>query len=440
MAPDPSPDIIQPSQPPADPEATWELTGVDRANHFLVLRGTWLFDGGIDVERLRLSQAELLVHYPRLAGRMRDGARVRLDGSGVPFTHAAEPLLSLELLEGDHRLARRLHPRWNQGRVKRGLTAPMAARLTDLADGQAVTVTCTHACLDGWSFYSMVDNWGRLYRGLELEPPVLDQGLLPAPTERPKDQAVQAAMAAGWAKPSLLRSLPTIAKLAMGMLTNRSRPIHLDTDFEERLRQAAGAGDFGRNDLLCAHLSRTCARLYGHGADTLCQQVIVLDCRRRLPGIPRAFVGNASMNVVAAEFPGDVSLDVLARATRDALGPWLARPSPTMAAQLQLMQELMHHKQFLMHFDITAMHGARPTISYINNFARLPIYDVDFGTPSAPLRPRRAIPHDLPDPILLWPAPPDQGGLELYLTGSPEKAIRELSTDDPWWAELRLEP
>lgn len=439
MALNPDLTLVQASRPHPDPDATWELTGIDRANHFLVLRGTWLFEGGLEPEQLVQGLARLLCHYPHLAGRMREGKRVLLDNSGVPFTHVAMPQLTLALVEGDHRIASQFHPGWRQGRVKKGLDAPMAVGLTDLADGQVLSVTCTHACMDGNSFYTLVHNWGRLCRGLDIEPPVLDQALLPLPEPRSKAQAAQAAKDAGWTKLPLIRGLPTLVRLAFGGLTNRSRPIHLDDAALDRLRQAAGGGELSVNDVISAHLARMCARLYDHGADTLCKQVVVLDGRRRLPGIPPSFVGNASVNVIGATFPGDVSLPTLAQQTHEVLGPWLSKPSAAMDTHMKLARELMQHGVLKMHFDITAMHGARPTISYINNFSRLPIYDACFGTAQQPIAPARVIPHDLPDPLLLWPSPPGQGGLELYLTGSPDHASRALPADHPWWAELLLE-
>ncbi len=438
MAPPPPATMVTPARPTRRDEP-WELTGLDRANHFLVLRGTWLFEGGLDAEALKDSLAELLCHYPHLAGRMVDGTRVELNDRGVPFIHTQQALLQLAMVEADHSLLRLFHPSWRQGRVKKGLDAPLAVRLTQLADGQVLSVTATHAVMDGHSFYTMVHDWGRLHRGQPIEPPVLDQSLLPTPRQRSKDEAVRAAREAGWRKPPIVRSLPTLIRLATGSLTNRSRPIHLDDAFLARLRAAAeDDGALSDNDLLSAHTARCCARLYGHGPRTRCQQVIVLDGRRRLPGTTERFVGNAAMNIIGAAFPGDMSLPALARATHAALGPWLAKPSEPMVRHLSLARELMQHGALLMHFDISAMHGARPTISYINNFGRMPIYEVDFGSAEQPLLPRRVIPHDLPDPILLWPAPPTQGGLELYLTGSPDRAIAKLPADHPWWAELML--
>lgn len=127
------PQLVRAAVAPAS-GSVWELTELDRANHFLVLRGTWLFAGGLDAVRLEA------------------GLRTLLDDCGVPLTHEARTDLSVAAISADHSLARRLHPRWRQGRVKRGLDAPLAARLTELPDGQALSVTATHACGDGRTF------------------------------------------------------------------------------------------------------------------------------------------------------------------------------------------------------------------------------------------------------------------------------------------------
>lgn len=35
-----------------------------------------------------------------------------------------------------------------------------------------------------------------------------------------------------------------------------------------------------------------------------------------------------------------------------------------------------------------------------------------------------------------WPAPPEQGGLEVYLTGPFARALKARRPDDPWWEAL----
>ena len=53
--------LVQASRAPK-PDAVWELSGLDRANHFLVLRGTWIFEGGLEPEQLKRGLGALLNH------------------------------------------------------------------------------------------------------------------------------------------------------------------------------------------------------------------------------------------------------------------------------------------------------------------------------------------------------------------------------------------
>ncbi|MBN1336060.1 MAG: hypothetical protein JXB39_08880 [Deltaproteobacteria bacterium] len=420
------------------PGGTRELSGIDRAVLPMVIRGTWLYEGGLDPAKLREGLAALLEHYPHVAGRMHDG-RIHQTGEGVPFTHTSRPDLTLETLCDDPRLAHDLHPPWRRAAFERGQDPPLAAGLVDLEDGQALTLTCAHACMDGESFYTMARAWSRICTGRPVEPTVLDPSLLPSFPDRSKDEAVRAARDAGWVKPSVLRMLPTLARLMLGRLGNRSRPILLDASALDAIGDAAGAGlpedvRLGRNDVITAHLTRMCARLC-HPPDTVCQQVVVLDGRGHLSGVPDAFVGNVALSALGARFPAGASLPEVALATHRALAPWLARPSPALDALWCTSLELMRHRVLMATYDVSATYTRRPTVFYVNNFARMPVYDVDFGTGP----PVRVVPHDLPDPILVWPAPPGRKGVEVYLAGVLDRASRAWG-DDAWWAELRGHP
>jgi hypothetical protein len=79
----------------------------------------------------------------------------------------------------------------------------------------------------------------------------------------------------------------------------------------------------------------------------------------------------------------------------------------------------------------------RPTLFYTNSFAKFPVHDLDFGDASRPVLPVRAIPHNLGDQIVLWPAPPAAGGLELYFSGPLARAVARSAASDAWWTELR---
>jgi len=428
---------------PPEPEASWELTGIDRAIQFLVLRGTWLFDEALDVDRLKQGLSQLLVDYPHLSGRMEGLDRVRFVDEGVPFATASRHELTLRRLVDDHALAHGLAAPLRMGPVKKGRIAPMAVRVTHLADGSVLSVTCAHACMDGSSFYSFVRSWGLATSGRPWPEPVLDSSLMPRREPRPRAEVKADALARGWRSLRLLRMIPVSVHLLTGRMNRRGPPIRLGPEALEVLRERAvrDAGDtpLSTNDLLTAHLSLCFPRLFGHRPPTRCTWLIVYDGRERIRGIPPHYVGNASYSVAGPTYTLADPLGKLAAMVHHTLDPVLARPSEHSTDQIALAMELMEVGLFLSHFDITEMHARRPTLVYQNNFSRLPIYDVDFGTAAHPVRPVRVIPHDLADPVLFWPTPPGEGGVEVYLTGHAAMRLERLAPDDPWWARVRGE-
>lgn len=140
-------------------------------------------------------------------------------------------------------------------------------------------------------------------------------------------------------------------------------------------------------------------------------------------------MGNAAWVLPGAAYPAGADLGRIAALAHDSLAPLLARPLPRLREQLSLGLETLEHGLLLLPYDVAGMHARRPTLSYINSFVRPPIYEIDLGTAARPILPIRAIPHNLPDPFLFWPAPPSRGGVELFLTGV---AARALSRDPGW--------
>jgi len=76
-------------------------------------------------------------------------------------------------------------------------------------------------------------------------------------------------------------------------------------------------------------------------------------------------------------------------------------------------------------FKLPDMHAKKPTVAYINNFSKLPIYDLDFGSG----KPQFVIPHNLYDQVVIWPAYPEKGGVEVYFSGIPARIIKKQGTD-----------
>ena len=81
-------------------------------------------------------------------------------------------------------------------------------------------------------------------------------------------------------------------------------------------------------------------------------------------------------------------------------------------------------------YDAASFMRRRPTAVYVNNYSKVPIYDVDFGGGAA----ARVIPHNTGDHVLIWPRPPRfDGGVEVFFTGPAAWRVASLEDDDPWW-------
>jgi hypothetical protein len=433
-------EIVRPATPTSD-RPPWVLKAHDRANLLLILRGTWIFDQDLDAARIADGLARLLDLYPHLAGRMVRGQRVEFADEGVTFTEAHRPALTVAQASEQRAHAERFHDPMTQGRVRAGKQAPLAVRLTHLADGCVLGMRCSHACLDGRGFYTMARNLACLVTSRPFPEPVLDQTLLADPPPRPKAKARDAMRAAGWVQPSLWDIVRILPAMIPSRMNQRSAPVHFTAATLGRLKHAAADRSSvhapSTNLALCAHLASLWPDLHDLDEVTDCAVVVVIDARRRHTAFPDTFAGNAALPCPAARFPAGAPLGELVDLIHAGLSPYLQVPSPIVQRDLSLALEIVRHKLLLMPFDLPRMHLPRPDVLYINNFARMPIYDLDFGTADAPIRPVLAIPHDLPDPVLIWPAPPGQDGVEVYFTGVAARAVATQSADGVWWTRMR---
>lgn len=436
-------EIVRASKP-AEGASTWKLTELDKANLFLVLRGTWLFDESLDPALLKYGLEQLLGFYPHLAGRMVQGREVALENGGVPFTVASEPTLSASDIASrslDRSFIGGFSNELEKSHVKSGREAPMTVKLTALQDGAVLGVRCTHACLDGDSFYTMVRNWSRLCQKQSIPKPILDQTLLPQTTTRSKEEVLGRAADAEWTKLSLLKVARIIPAYLTGRLSLRAPAIRFGdealNDLRARTAREIGVENLSTNVTISALLTKMSARLHQHRDETNCRQVTIVNLRGRISSLPAEFVGNASFPIAVTNFEAGTNLEELAEKIQRRLAPFLDPGSKAMEEEIELQLDLIRHRKLMTPFELSTMHSRKPTTVYINNFSKLPIYDVDFGDEGHPIRSMMVIPHDLPDPFLIWPAPPDKGGIEVYLQGVAARAVMTLEPGDPWWSEIR---
>ncbi len=287
--------------------------------------------------------------------------------------------------------------------------------------------------MDGDSFYTMVRNWGRICRQEDFPQPVLDQGLVPVPDRVDKAQVLQLAVEHGWKRVSRLDLVKLLPVLLTGVLTERTRPFHFSVGALERIRQQVCTDvPCSTNVALSAALTYMLIRLFGHSETTECRQVTVVNGRGRLAGLPPSFVGNAAVVVPTPPFPAGARIAEIARVIQRTLEPIQEIPSPTLSNLFSLNMSAMEHKAPVAPFDFIAANSRRPTVFYTNSFSGMPVYDVDFGSG----RPLAVIPHNLTDQVLIWPAAPAVGGVDVYFTGVPARTIHRFKEGSSWLWEM----
>ncbi len=422
------------SSEPVNTEAIWPFISLDKIMFDFIIRGTWIFRGQLDVNQLKAGLTKLLTLYPHLTGRMEWDAGVRLNNAGFPFTVTYASDISIDEVNAKRKLADRYSTPLNKRRMKSGKAPLISFKITSVKDGTVLGVRASHTLLDGASFYGMVNNWARICLRQSIDPPIIDQTLHPVSEKPSRDDIVNEALNKGFVKLSFRQ---IFAFIKMLMPQERTCGFHFSEDALKNLKKqiSAKAGcDCSTNEALSALIIQMCIRLNGHTNSKIdYKSVNIVDCRQRISSVPSTFVGNGLFWVNTPSFSASSPIGVKARTLHEGLAPMLTSPSPALKELVTMVFYLSAQKKRLLPMDFARTFCSKPTVIYINNFSRLPIYDVDFGTGT----PSAVIPHNLPDPLLIWPAHPDKGGVEVYFTGSFAHTINKLQQDDSWLVELR---
>jgi hypothetical protein len=431
----PTHDLVQPTTaPPAT--ASWPLSPIDRYAFRWVIHGTWVFEARLDADALKHGLARLLDAYPILSGRAA-GDRIDWRAGGVPFVEASDATLGVADFGPTCVDATRLAHRSSPALIRRGLAPLLAVKLTQLRDGCALAISCSHACLDGNGFYTMARNLSRATTGRPFAPPLFAR---PAPRPpRLRGEVARAARAAGWQRLGAIDAL-RFALVSRGVLDRklvaRFSPAALQR-CKETLARASGCARLSTTSALLAHVAHCVAALLELRAGTRFNVSFLVDQRERLDSLPATFARNAVSAAATPPIAAHASAAEIAARLHERLEPLLAKPSAELAALAALTAEVAAHYLPYSSIPLSGLPRRRPTLFYTNSFAKFPVHDLDFGDASRPVLPVRAIPHNLGDQIVLWPAPPAAGGLELYFSGPLARAVARSAASDAWWTELR---
>jgi len=411
----------------AQPGGEWRFSVLDRACLNMVIKGMWLFHGRLDAAAMKESFARLLGYYPHLCGRVMRGEAVACDNSGVPFAVDEAPRCRLEQAVLMPDAPKRFGAHFDLSGFKRGRQAPLSVRLTRLADGTVLSLHGAHGCMDGDAFYTLVENWGRLHRGEPVVQPVADQSLLPQPATLSAEELLRSVKAAGWYPVGWRQLFQTVWAAATGIGRRRSLPLHIGAGDLEQLRQAFNDRHgvrYGIHVILSALVAKMCIRLEGLAPETACSHITVTDLRGRIPGLPAGFAGHAVCNLTAGPFPAGSTLFEVAASVDAMLRKMFGDDGAGLGEFTALYFAAIAGRVPYLPINLSGMNSRRPTVFYVNDFLKLPLYGMEFGTGA----PYAVLPHDLPDQVKIWPSPPDRPGADLYFTGHLARLVDSSDT------------
>jgi len=413
----------------------WEFSPLDKSVLAMVIRGTFIFNKDMDVEILKKGLVDILNLYPHLSGRVQKKDGILINNEGVPFVLVEEPDLFVENIGDIEKPIEFFGHNIKGSKIKKGIDPVMSVKVTKLKNGTVLGVQCSHGAFDGDSFYTMIYNWGKLCQNIEIDRPIVDQSYFPEPEKLTKDETNRKAMSWGWKKFSILSLFTFLYPLITGVLFSRTKGFYFSSKsiklIKNELSKSSGY-PISTNIALSALMTSLNIRLHGHERGSFIKTSIVLNMRERHENFPKTFAGNASTVIESEEFLSETELSNIAKYIYESIEPFRSKPSEHLKDFLSLMLNSIKYKLSRIPFNIVKANSKKPTTVYINNFSSLHIYDVDFGFGS----PVQVIPHDLYDPVFIWPANPDKGGFEVYFSGWSCAAIKKLHEDDPWLKEI----
>ncbi len=406
--------------PPHSQEGFRPFTYLDKACRSMIIDGLWSFHDLPHPDTLAGALEQLLMLYPLLAGHVEGDRGIAWSkGDGVQFDTVESPLRRHEISRAE------LLPGLTVKAMKQGRAPLFAARLTRLVDGCVLGVQCSHACADGAAFYTLMDDWGRLARQLPVEAPCLDAEAFPRPADLTREEALRQVTEAGWAKVGLNTLLGQLWREARGITHLRTQAPLPPADQLVAWRQEATqryGGLVSSYAVLAAWQLQACRKLNATPPHLPGSVVTVCNLRGRIPSLPRKYMGNAVINLVAHGFRADMDVPEAAAKLQSHLQSYLTGDGRLLTDYVRLNACATGYPLPYVPFDVDNANGKRPTTLYINDMSKFPIYALDFGTG----QPSSVEPPDLPDPIRLWPAPSADAHPILYFGGHMAKRYNRL--------------
>ena len=402
------------------------LTALDKACVSMIIKDVWLYKGVPDSEMMKLKLIELLKYYPQLTGRMNEADSIDFTNEGIKFKLLKNTDIKLKDIEemSHKKITEKYTEAIAPKKLKKGKDAPLSVQITQLQDGFVLGVQCWHACMDADGLYTFMDNWGKICRNENISIPDNDNKVLRSIPLLSKEETENIVQQKGWHKISFSFILQMIIPKITGFFNSRIPPVKVllnDVEKQKQIIEEATNCRCSTHEVLAAWIIKKYfdknVQLFND--DKKCSYVTVINLRNRLQNVPKNYPGNAIVTPEVAQFNGTETFEKIAETLHHAMQQY--KTHEALNNFLNAYVNAITHKLPYLQFNAMGMMSKKPTVMYVNNLSKVPVYDVDFGEG----KPIKVIPHQLGDTVLLWPLSATEEAVEVYFSGALAKVFKD---------------
>ncbi|MCQ2322650.1 MAG: hypothetical protein MJZ47_03410 [Bacteroidales bacterium] len=401
---------------------TWKFSLLDMACGDMIIKAVWIFNTKLDTELMGEKLSVLLGKYPFLAGRLKSADGISCSNEGCQFDVVERQDIGIKNVLKSQHIHDDFSLKLNIRDFKAGKCAPMTVCVTSLSEGAVLSVQMAHICMDGRSFYKMMNEWGRLCRGENVDIQQNVQFEFPNVDFMTKPQTAAILEKKKWTK----LGFKDLVKMLIYGASKDSKvsctPLLIDGDKIKMLKAVASQKtgcEISTNSVMSAVIVKMVMNLNGLNGKRDYSLLTVADIRGRYKNINADYIGNASNNIVTHSLKDDCDVFELARRIQENVGRYAENKDGAMDEYVDLCMNSLKHKLPYVAFDLPKMNSKKPTTVYVNDQHKLQVYDLDFGNG----KPVIAFPNDLPDMVKIWPANDGKGSVLLFFKGYLAKNI-----------------
>lgn len=411
------------------------LTGIDILHGHVCVPLIFVYKKGFDTAEAERGLLETLKHYPLVAGRYKKDEQgqvyIDADDSGIDFrVHRCEG----EMPYGEHKPLgddlKRFYKPFMPWQVVGKDMPVLQVDINQFDDGGIVMAVCiVHSTFDGSSFFGFMLNWSKACRGLPLDVPSFDRGVM---IEAGRAQIDTTDFDLVY-QPPIMDGIVTMARLGWRAVSDIKKEIFripAETIQAWKARAQAELPDakgVNTGKLVTAYVLRALSPLMPAGVPRSVGMALDMRYVRGLT-LPRDYFGNGLCYAQAYYSEQDLaqqSLSVLA----DKCKPAADQVSAATVSKLLVVAEQFRQKKAIWRLIFQPAVDTLAGGIIQNNLSLLPIYDVDLGRGTPDWYETFAMTIRM---MALVSTPQKDGGIDLHMAASKAElnALRERLAAD----------